>query len=82
MPCVASHVTLLGPTCSYWPHPPPGLSCDLVAAFNWCHPSPTQVTQVLRSGPSGALAQLHAVKGRRCEQEHVSHLTEHTAAAL
>lgn len=41
-----------------------------------------QVTLVLRSGPSGALAQLHAVKGRRCEQEHVSHLTDHTAAAL
>ncbi|KAK7140556.1 hypothetical protein R3I94_012983 [Phoxinus phoxinus] len=40
------------------------------------------VTLVLRSGPSGALAQLHAVKGRRCEQDHVSHLTDHTAAAL
>lgn len=41
-----------------------------------------QVTLVLRSGPSGALAQLHAVKGRRCEQERVSHLMDHTAAAL
>lgn len=77
MSCVASFIG----TPPNWPDPP-GLLCDLVAAFNWCHPSPTQVTQVLKSGPSGALAQLHVVKGRRCEQEHVSHLLEHTAAAL